>query len=328
MNVRNRMADVVKLRCNSCQDFLKMIIADGWQQVIYNKAKNEVASNGRYKDKYISAYEKMREIGIDNYSVDDMDVTFISEIVHGCRSIAPTDERTRKSIEQLTEDRNLTNHSNENEEDEELYLRGLLALCNLKRFIRTIDKFETTITDDKRSEYRSYYAKKIEELKDILDEERIRIIQKRKDIERDIRRVLDCTDEKQRLKVWCELEKLYMDRYWKLENDYERFNEFNVAASDAGIVEAHGMAIDYFFLINKDYVEGERRLYMLYESYDLLPAYKSKSIIDSINSYLAQKNELTDGMNNLIKLIIDQGYPIEKNENGFFIWSKKVVQNP
>jgi tetratricopeptide (TPR) repeat protein len=328
MNVRNRMADVVKLRCNSCQDFLKMIIADGWQQVIYNKAKNEVASNGRYKDKYISAYEKMREIGIDNYSVDDMDVTFISEIVHGCRSIAPTDERTRKSIEQLTEDRNLTNHSNENEEDEELYLRGLLALCNLKRFIRTIDKFETTITDDKRSEYRSYYAKKIEELKDILDEERIRIIQKRKDIERDIRRVLDCTDEKQRLKVWCELEKLYMDRYWKLENDYERFNEFNVAASDAGIVEAHGMAINYFFLINKDYVEGERRLYMLYESYDLLPAYESKSIIDSINFYLAQKNELTDGMNNLIKHIIDQGYPIEKNENGFFIWSKKVVQNP
>ena len=328
MNVRNRMADVVKLRCNSCQDFLKMIIADGWQQVIYNKAKNEVASNGRYKDKYISAYEKMREIGIDNYSVDDMDVTFISEIVHNCRSIAPTDERTRKSIEQLTEDRNLTNHSNENEKDEELYLRGLLALCNLKRFIRTIDKFETTITDDKRSEYRSYYAKKIEELKDILDEERIRIIQKRKDIERDIRRVLDCTDEKQRLKVWCELEKLYMDRYWKLENDYERFNEFSVAASDAGIVEAHGMAIDYFFLINNDYVEGDRRLYMLYESYDLLPAYESKSIIDSINSYLAQKNELTDGMNNLIKHIIDQGYPIEKNENGFFIWSKKVVQNP
>ena len=62
MDVRNRMADVVKLRCNACQDFLKMIIADGWQQFIYNKAKKEVETNGRYKDKYISIYEKMREV--------------------------------------------------------------------------------------------------------------------------------------------------------------------------------------------------------------------------------------------------------------------------
>lgn len=38
----------------------------------------------------------MREIGIDNYSVDDMDVTFISEIIHGCRNIAPIAERTRR----------------------------------------------------------------------------------------------------------------------------------------------------------------------------------------------------------------------------------------
>lgn len=107
MDVRNRMADVIKLRCNVCQDFLKLIITDNWQQFIYEKAKKEIDNNGRYKDKYISAYEKMREIGIDNYSIDSMDVTFISEIVHGCKEIAPTNDRTRKSIEQLVEDRNL-----------------------------------------------------------------------------------------------------------------------------------------------------------------------------------------------------------------------------
>lgn len=28
MDVRKRMADVVKLRCNVCQDFLKLIVAD------------------------------------------------------------------------------------------------------------------------------------------------------------------------------------------------------------------------------------------------------------------------------------------------------------
>lgn len=34
MNVRNRMADIVKLRCNVCQEFLKLIICDGWQLVV------------------------------------------------------------------------------------------------------------------------------------------------------------------------------------------------------------------------------------------------------------------------------------------------------
>lgn len=323
MDVRNRMADVIKLRCNVCQDFLKLIIDDNWQQFIYEKAEKEIDSNGRYKDKYISAYEKMREIGIDNYSIDNMDVTFISEIVHGCKKIAPTDDRTRKNIEQLVEDRNLINHSNENEEPEELYLQGLLALCNLKNFIKAVDKFEINIQDNVRIEYRRKYVKLIDDLKDILDEERILLIQKRKNILKDVQRILDCTDEKQRLSTWWKLERLYMDRYWKLENDRDRYMEFIISASDAGIREAHNGAVNYFFIIKKDYEEGERRLFMLYESYKSLPTYESKSIINTINGYLMKGNKLTHGMEKLIKLVIEQGYSVEKNDEGYFLWSKK-----
>ena len=323
MDVRNRMADVIKLRCNVCQDFLKLIIDDNWQQFIYEKAEKEIDSNGRYKDKYISAYEKMREIGIDNYSIDNMDVTFISEIVHGCKEIAPTDDRTRKNIEQLVEDRNLINHSNENEEPEELYLQGLLALCNLKNFIKAVDKFEINIQDNVRIEYRRKYVKLIDDLKDILDEERILLIQKRKNILKDVQRILDCSDEKQRLSTWWKLERLYMDRYWKLENDRDRYMEFIISASDAGIREAHNGAVNYFFIIKKDYEEGERRLFMLYESYKSLPTYESKSIINTINGYLMKGNKLTHGMEKLIKLVIEQGYSVEKNDEGYFLWSKK-----
>lgn len=323
MDVRNRMADVIKLRCNVCQDFLKLIITDNWQQFIYEKAKKEIDNNGRYKDKYISAYEKMREIGIDNYSIDSMDVTFISEIVHGCKEIAPTNDRTRKSIEQLVEDRNLMNHSNENEEPEELYLQSLLALCNLKNFIKAVDKFETNIEDNVRIEYRRKYMKLIDDLKDILDEERILLIQKRKNILKDVQRILDCTDEKQRLSTWWKLERLYMDRYWKLENDRDRYIEFIISASDAGIREAHNGAVNYFFIVKKDYEEGERRLFMLYESYKSLPTYESKSIINTINGYLMKGNKLTHGMEKLIKLVIEQGYSVEKNDEGYFLWSKK-----
>lgn len=323
MDVRNRMADVIKLRCNVCQDFLKLIIDDNWQQFIYEKAEKEIDSNGRYKDKYISAYEKMREIGIDNYSIDNMDVTFISEIVHGCKEIAHTDDRTRKNIEQLVEDRNLINHSNENEEPEELYLQGLLALCNLKNFIKAVDKFEINIQDNVRIEYRRKYVKLIDDLKDILDEERILLIQKRKNILKDVQRILDCTDEKQRLSTWWKLERLYMDRYWKLENDRDRYMEFIISASDAGIREAHNGAVNYFFIIKKDYEEGERRLFMLYESYKSLPTYESKSIINTINGYLMKGNKLTHGMEKLIKLVIEQGNSGGKKCEGYFLWSKK-----
>ena len=318
MDVRNRMADVVKLRCNACQDFLKMIIADNWQQFIYDKAKREVEINGRYRDKYIPTYEKMREVGIDKYSIDDMDVTFISEVVHGCKMIAPTDEKTRKSIKQLTEDRNLTNHSSENEEPEELYLRGLLALCNLKNFIRTVDKFETNIDDEVRINFRVTYAKQIDELKDTLDEERILLIQREKDISKDINRVLECSDETKRCNSWRELVQLYFDRYWKIEKDHDVFHEFIIAASDAGIREAHKMAINYFSL-RKDYNEVERRLFMFYKSFDFLPNYESGFIIDTINEYLELGNSMTSGMNELVKLINEQGYPVEISKDGGLI---------
>lgn len=323
MDVRNRMADVVKLRCNACQDYLKLVINDGWQQIIYNKAKNETTTNSRRADKYIAAYEKMRDIGIENYRIEDMDVTFISEVIHGCRSIVPTTDKTRKAIERLTEDRNLINHSNENEEDEELYLRGLLALCNLRNFVRTVDRFETEIEDERRQIYRSTYITKIEELKVKLDEERILLIQRNKDVERDINRILESNDS---LKTWSDLSELYMNRYWKLEKDPERYNEFMVKASDAGITEAHGNAADYFFMIRKDYVEGERRLLMLFNSFDILPAYESKRIVDTLNYYLLQGNTITEGMSKLINGIIEQGYPILKSDDGLYVWEKKSKQ--
>ena len=34
--------------------------------------------------KYKPAYKIMRTRGIENYEIDDMDVTFISEVIHKC----------------------------------------------------------------------------------------------------------------------------------------------------------------------------------------------------------------------------------------------------
>ena len=100
-----------------------MVIKDGWQQVLYEKAKQEFEVEEKYYSKYIAVYRKMREVGIDNFSIDEMDVTLISAIVHdrGLNSIAPTKKETRICLEQLTEDRNEKGHSGGNEDSEKIY---------------------------------------------------------------------------------------------------------------------------------------------------------------------------------------------------------------
>lgn len=319
MDIRNRMADVVKLRCNACQDFLKLIIKSGWQQDLYNKAFDEVNNNGRYKDKYIATYEKMRDIGINNYGIEDMDVTFISEVLHGCPHIALADKRVKDAMKRLTEDRNLTNHSSENEPAEELYLRGLLSLCNLRNFVRTVDKFETSLDDCIRLSYRSKYIKLIDDLKEILDDERIELVCKTKEIKKDIQKILSSPDP---LKTWVEISKIYMDKYWILEKDYDRYNEFMVRASDAGIAQAHSGAANYFLIIEKDYEEAEKRLLMMYNAQEHLGVYEMKEIIDLINTYLLRGNTITDGMNKIVDAIVGQGYNIQRTNEGVLQWIK------
>lgn len=322
MKIRNRMPDVVKLRCNACQDFLRMVIKPNWKQKLYDIAKDAIEHN-RYADNYRPAYEKMRDIGIDNYSVDEMDVTFITQVVCFCPSIVSVQKQTKDALTKLRDDRNLTNHSNENEEDEELYLRGLLSLCNLKSFVKAVDKFETHIDDTVRLEYRNKYVTQIEELMDILDEERIALIQRRKDVTKDINRLISCPDEESRLRLWCDISALYMDRDWKLEKNPERYNEFMVKASDAGVPEAHGYAATCFQHIKKDYVEMERRLRMIFNSYEKLTAGNAHSIIESINWYVTAGNSITTGMNEMADKIIALGFPVEKQEDGTFLWKKK-----
>ncbi len=85
MEIRNRTADVVKLRSNVCQDFLRMILKDNWQEPLWNIVQREVET-GNYRDKYIKAYNRMLDKGIDAYSVDDMDVSFIFQVVTSTRS--------------------------------------------------------------------------------------------------------------------------------------------------------------------------------------------------------------------------------------------------
>lgn len=318
MDVRNRMADVVKLRCNACQDFLKLVIRPNWQQNLYNKAEKEVTNNTKYKDKYIAVYEKMRDIGIENYSVDDMDVTFISEMVYGCRNIVPTEKETKKAITQLKADRNLTNHSNENEDQEELYLRGLLALCNLRNFVRIVDKAETSIDDDTRIQYRRDYIAKIEDLKTLLDDERIELIKRDKDMRADIEKVLNANDGG---RTWATVNNAYFDRCFKINKDDEAYKDFIFKAADAGIMEAYGSAADYYIDVKK-YNEAEKLLYALYNSDDE-KNHDPRNMMKLASIYLNQQSENAGDGKKILQELIKRGYVIEsEDEKSYMLISK------
>lgn len=319
MNVRNRMADVEKLRCNACQDFLKLIVQEGWQQSLYIKARDEVEV-GRFRDKYIAAYEKMREVGIENYRIEDMDVTIMSEVLRFCPGIAKINKETKKSIKELAIDRNVAGHSNENEESEELYSRAHSALRDLQVFIKNVDTYETSIDDAERQSFRNKYSTKIIELMKLLDEERISLVQRIKDIDHDIQKIINSQD---RLKTWCSFNGEYMNRYFNLEKSPEKYYEFIVRASNAGIREAHDQAAMYFFYNKHDNAEAEKRLSLLFTSYDIIPAGNAKSIIDLINEYLREGNEITNGMITLVNGIIEQGYPVVQNDEGSYVWQMR-----
>ena len=321
MEIRNRMADVIKLRCNACQDFLEMILYDGWQQQLFDKAKNEIDTNSRYKDKYVSAYKEMRDIGVENYNVKRMDITFMSEIVHTCKAIMkPVTQKLIRAIEQLAEDRNLTNHSNENEEEEELYLRALLALCGIRKFINSVDEAEV-IDDAARLKYRNIYMAKLYDLMEVIDKERIELVQKNRQIEDDIRKIL--TSEKPDLK-WLDIYKLYLERYWIQDKDYSTYNEFVIKASDAGITNAHYMAAQVFLLLG-NYQEMEKRLFLVYERSDGMDLTDTKNIIDTINQYLSKGNEMTEGMLKLVACIMEQGYQVSVTEDNFLKEHRYII---
>ena len=51
MNVENRIVEVETLTCYVIQDFLSMILKEGWQEELYEKAQIEITEDHGFKDK-------------------------------------------------------------------------------------------------------------------------------------------------------------------------------------------------------------------------------------------------------------------------------------
>lgn len=318
MNARDGLTKISVLRTHALQDFLKLILPEDWRQHLYEKAKYAVENNS-YKESYIAAYEKMREVGIELYCVEDMDVKIMNVIIQYCKQIVKTHRYTQNAVRKLSEDRNESSHSGENEDEEELYLRGLLELCDLRSFIRVVDRNETAIDNSLRENYLQKYIADIRQLMDQLDEERIELIQWRKGLDRDIQRVITSKDPSQ---TWGEIFENYFNRYFTIEKNYEKYDQFMIAASDAGIAAAHIQAARYF-VRKEDYTEAERRILMLSGACDKLEPSDARKITSMINSLHRCTGSVSNEMKRLAERIIAEGNPVEVNDSGQYLWRMK-----
>lgn len=311
MDVRNRIADVIKLRCRVCQEFFSLILIPKWQDELYIKAKEEVFSNHK-NNKYLPVYEKMRDIGATKYSVSDMDITIMSEILYSCPQIANADKLTCRSMKDLVRDRNITDHSGENEDANELYLRSLLDLCRLAKFVRDVDKYETEIPDNARLDFRTKYINEINTLSDTLDDERIQLIQSQKSMDADIEKVLKSDNSSQ---TWLQVIELYMNRA-RLENNWDLFYEFNVRASAANIRFAYVYVMNYVIIIKKDYPEAIKIIWKMI-NLERLSKQELYHIIQGLNSCLENDASTELEIIKIEEALKESGIEIEKDINGF-----------
>ena len=304
MDIKHRQQDVKELVCKACQDFIRLILPENWQQPLFKEL--ETLIRGDHADNYIGAYGKMCDKGIENYHVEDMDTAFISNLVRFSR-IIKTSDSTKKAIAEVAIDRNLYGHTSENEEAEELYLRALLSLVILRKFICTIQMKEKRIDENERLAFRQKYIQLIQDLMDVLDSERIELIQRDKDIEKDIQRILN-SDTPDLL--WSKISETYFKRYWTIEKDPDRCAEFWIRASDSGIKNAHTSAVTGY-LLRKDYANATEKIVLSYKDapYDNTP-----SLIDNINSIILYTGKCPHELEEIIEDLRKQGKCIESAE--------------
>lgn len=304
------MPDIVGLRCHICQSFLKMIVVDDWRQILYNFINNAIT--GSHRNNYIEQYKTIRQKGIENYSIDDMDVPFIVNTLRFCPKIATLTKETSTALYHIKEDRHVTNHSSENEPEEELYLRALISLKDLQNFLHTVDIYETTILDEKRSHFIRTYSKEIADLKFKIYNDCIEMFQ----IKKDIQLILSSNNQED---AFMRIYQSYMDRSSLSDENREKLSRFVIEASNAGIKSSHQYAAIYCL---HDIEEATHRYEMMIDGNYRLSISEAHQLIDFVNHTYMTEKKPSERMMRFVKLVKEQGFNIEETSCGI-IWNKK-----
>ena len=304
------MDDVVSMRCHVCQEYLSLKIkTTDWQKKLYKKAKYAIDNKLIYATSYATAYEKMRDYGTEKYSIEDMDVTIISTVIcYESALVYKSHDKTMTAIKTLRNDRNIADHSGKNEEPEELYLRGLMDLQDLKDFVRIVDKYETRISDEARQQFRLRYIQSIDNLMAVLDDERIELVQRKKERKKNIQKVLESKDP---FGTWKTLYELY-DSKSRINGDFSELETLILEAAAAGVEQAYPSAAAHYYSY-KDFNDAEKYLSLMFKKEDKRLQYP-KQMMMLADIYFSKKR-IRDG-NAILDILTKGRINIKKSKDG------------
>lgn len=315
MKILNRLPDVKKLESNILQDYLKLVIKPQWAEELYEIAKRKV--NGQYKASYQPIYKRMRDKGVENYTVEDMDISCICQIVlYEPSLLAGTiDNQIKNSVRgimiDIRDDRNDYGHLSDNEADEELYDLGRRILRDLKTFVELVDDKSTFLDEEELIKFRKKSKEKINNLQKTLDEERIELIQRHREIDMNVESIIEDADPRRR---WSELHSFYMEK-WRVNKAAEDAFDFFTKSSEKGIPYAHPMAANVYCM-KKEYKKMEQCLMLLVISPEALRG-NFVSAIKTINTCLAEGYHKTAEIDKIIDTMRRRGMTISEKDGEY-----------
>jgi len=270
MEIRNRIAEIKKLQAHILQDYFKMALTanflddDTWKSKFHDVVQCNANAHDQCSPSYVGAWEKMQLIGMDHYSVNDMDTTIITAILKGphygpfgnCKF-----NKINQYLDYLQDDRNIDAHTTGNETESELFQFAYGSLHNLSGFISAVAKAkDSNVSHDERITYARKYLAEIVSLRLQFDndsKEAFRVEDIEQSINCDIERIKTSKDP---FRTYIEIEGQYINgRDNEVKSKLILHREFLQTAADAGIVWACPLIGDVYFeglLTNVDYIRA------------------------------------------------------------------------
>lgn len=244
MNIENRMNDVVKLRANICQNLAKMFFPCDWREKLVKTINDSLGTKNEHK--YKEAYNDIQNIGLENYTIEEMDVTLINYLFQNA-NFCITSSKFRRMMRIVTNDRNSISHCSSNESPKELYINAIISLNNLKNLISNDYSEGMKIDCNEYSKFRRDYFSKIIDLQDLLLEECAELISFDKQFDKDIKW---CIERPEVLN-----ERFFIARKKYREMDREIYIRFLIKGCDAKISVAYYLYVDEMISLinNNDY---------------------------------------------------------------------------
>lgn len=234
---------VEALRDHIVQDYFRLLLSKGHHNREWVAPYRELLEKNRTGNRRVSyeaPYEKLLKIGESDFSVSDMDVSIIRNILsydenrdrlHLPRPSFPV----RAYLMTIVEDRNVIKaHSSSNEQRFDLLLGSLVMLEHLHRFVVAVSKDEDTLTADQRESYRAMWdAQALELMNDVRTQFEAHEIDRAMDkvIEEDVSWAMTQQDPQS---AFEKLDEEYCSRWRGSIDSLYVLLRFRRAASDAG----------------------------------------------------------------------------------------------